>query len=325
MQRKRTRVCVIGGAGFIGTHVTRQLANAGRDILVLGRRTKPDVNLPPEAAYVSGDYGNRAVLKDILQGVEELVDLAYATVPQTSFADPIFDILANLPPSVQLLQEAVAAGVRKVVLVSSGGTAYGIAKSLPIGEDHPTNPISPYGITKLTIEKYAEMFRLVSDLPVVIARPSNAYGEEQRAFAGQGFIATAMHSIIRGEKIAIFGAEGTIRDYLHVSDVASGILAVLDRGEPGSAYNIGSGTGRSNLDVLREIEPLAERAGYSLSTERLPQRRFDVPANVLEIRKISAASGWRPQVSFASGIERYGRPCSTATRNRAGADSPRLR
>lgn len=298
------RTCVIGGAGFIGAHVTRQLLAAGCDIVVLGRRNRQDLALPAEVAYVSGDYGDRAVLKEVLRDVVEVIDLAYATVPQTSFADPIYDLLANLPPSVLLLQEAVAAKVRKVVLVSSGGTVYGTAKSLPISEEHPTSPISPYGITKLTIEKYAGMFQQVADLPVAIARPGNAYGEGQRAFAGQGFIATAMHSIIRGESIRIFGAEGTIRDYVHVSDIASGILAVLAHGEPGNAYNIGTGVGKSNQEVLRQIEPFAARAGFSVRRESLPERRFDVPANVLDSRKLNAASGWQPKVTFASGIER---------------------
>jgi UDP-glucose 4-epimerase len=283
--------------------VTWQLVDAGRDVIVLGRRAMPVGHLPPTVTYVSGDYGDREVLKDVLRNVEELVDLAYATVPQTSFADPIFDILANLPPSVQLLQEAAVAKVRKVVLVSSGGTVYGNAKSLPIGEEHPTSPVSPYGITKLTIEKYAGMFHQVADLPVTIARPGNAFGQGQRAFAGQGFIATAVHSIIRGETIRVFGTEGTLRDYVHVSDVASGILAVLNKGEPGHAYNIGTGVGRSNLDVLRALEPLAARAGHAIHTERLPARRFDVPANVLDARKLSSISGWRPQIAFTVGLE----------------------
>jgi UDP-glucose 4-epimerase len=307
LDNKPVKCCVIGGAGFIGVHVTRRLVDSGRRVIVLGRRTPPDKNLPAEATYVSGDYDNRAVLKDILSGVAEVIDLAYATVPQTSFDDPFFDIRSNLPASLGLLHEAAAAGVRKLVLVSSGGTVYGAANSLPIGEDHPTNPISPYGITKLTIEKYAWMFQLVSDLPVVVVRPGNAYGEEQRPFVGQGFIATAIHSIIRGQEVAIFGPEGTIRDYVHVSDVASGIVAALDQGKPGSIYNIGSGVGRSNLDVLREIEPLAMQAGYSLRLTTLPPRRFDVPANILDIRKLYAASGWWPQVSFTSGVARVWR------------------
>ena len=300
---RRIRTCVIGGAGFIGTHVTRQLLAAGRDVIVLGRRAKQNTALPAEVAYISGDYGDRAVLKQALRDVTEVVDLAYATVPQTSFADPIFDIRANLPPSVQLLDEVVTAKVRKLVLVSSGGTVYGHAKLLPITEDHPTFPVSPYGITKLTIEKYAGMFHHVADLPVAIARPGNAYGEGQRAFAGQGFIATAVHSIIRGETIRVFGTEGTVRDYVHVSDVASGILGILEHGEPGNVYNVGTGLGRSNLDVLRALEPLAARAGHAIRTECLPARRFDVPANVLDARRLNAVSGWQPQVAFAAGLE----------------------
>ena len=304
MPSSSVKCCVIGGAGFIGLHVTRLLAASGREVVVLGRRTKPDAALPPGVAYVSGDYGNRAVLQAILGGISEVIDLAYSTVPQTSFADPIFDIMSNLPASVRLLQEAAAAGVRKAVVVSSGGTVYGVAESLPIREDHRTDPISPYGITKLTIEKYARMFEVVTGLPVVVARPANAYGEEQRILSGQGFVSTAVHSVIRGRDIELFGAEGTIRDYIHVADVASGIVAALEHGAPGNAYNIGSGTGRSNLDVLKAIAPLAGRAGLKVQTKILPARRFDVPANILDSRKLETASGWRPGVSFEDGIAR---------------------
>lgn len=298
------KCCVIGGAGFIGMHLTRLLVDSGREVVVLGRRTKPDSALPADAAYVSGDYGNRAVLREVLEGASAVIDLAYSTVPQTSFDDPIFDIVSNLPASVGLLQESVRAGVKKILLVSSGGTVYGAAGSLPIREDHPTNPISPYGITKLTIEKYAWMFGLVSGLPIIVVRPGNAYGEEQRGLTGQGFIATAMHSILQGREIEIFGAEGTLRDYIHVSDIASGILAALERGEAGQAYNVGSGKGRSNLDVLKAIEPLAGRAGFEVRTRILPLRKFDVPANLLDSSKLESASGWRPAVAFEQGIAR---------------------
>jgi UDP-glucose 4-epimerase len=253
---------------------------------------------------VSGDYGDKATLRSLLSGAELVVDLAYSTVPRPSFEDPTLDILSNLPASVQLLQEAASAHIRRLVLVSSGGTVYGVARSLPIPEDHPTNPISPYGITKLTIEKYAGMFGVASGLPIVIVRPGNAYGEGQHAFAGQGFIATAMHAILRRQAVVIFGHGGTIRDYVHVADVASGIVAALDSGEAGEIYNIGTAEARSNLDVLGEIEPLARAAGYELRTTTLPERAFDVPANVLDSRKLAAASGWRPGITFAQGIER---------------------
>ena len=154
------KCCVIGGAGFIGAHVTRLLAGLGREVVVLGRRVRPDGVLADGVTYLSGDYGDRAVLRNVLEHGIDVIDLAYSTVPKTSFADPVFDIVSNLPASVGLLQEAAAAGVRKLVLVSSGGTIYGVARSLPITEDHPTDPVSPYGITKLTIEKYGWMFQI---------------------------------------------------------------------------------------------------------------------------------------------------------------------
>jgi len=304
MADSRTTCCVIGGAGFIGVQVPRLLLASGRRVVVLGRRARPPAGLPSAVTYVSGDYGDPTLLNALLEGAGEVIDLAYSTVPQTSFADPVFDIVSSLPPTVGLLQAAVAAKVRKVVLVSSGGTVYGVARSLPIQEDHPTHPISPYGITKLTIEKYAGMFHFVSDLPVVVVRPGNAYGEEQRPFAGQGFISTAAHSIIARQEIAIFGAEGTVRDYVHVSDVASGIIAALEHGRPGGTYNIGTGAGRSNRDVVKVIDPLAQAAGFEVRVKTLPARRFDVPANVLDSRNLEAVSGWRPAVEFEQGIAR---------------------
>lgn len=304
MSNPRARCCVIGGAGFIGAQVTRLLAASGRDVTVLGRRRDPGVVLPEGVRYESADYGDLATVRAALLGVDTVIDLAYSTVPQTSFEDPIFDIVSNLPASVQLLREAAEAGIRKLVLVSSGGTVYGNAISLPIGEDHPTNPTSPYGITKLTIEKYAGMIGLASDLPIVIVRPGNAYGEGQRGSSGQGFIATAMHSIVGGQPVRIFGVGDTIRDYVHVSDVASGIVAALDFGQAGEIYNVGTGAGTSNLDILRRIEPLARSAGFTPRTAVLPGRPFDVAANVLDSRKLAGVSGWKPEFDITHGIDR---------------------
>jgi UDP-glucose 4-epimerase len=192
--------------------------------------------------------------------------------------------------------------VRRLVIVSSGGTVYGAASVLPIPEDHPTNPISPYGITKLTIDSYARMFHATTDLPVLIARPANAYGEAQRTGVGQGFMAAAIDAIQRGREVEIYGLEGTIRDYIHVRDVASGILAVLQRGTVGNLYNLGTGIGASNLDLIRLLQGLADADGFSVRVSHLPERRFDVAANVLDSRKLSDATGWSPRISLAEGL-----------------------
>jgi UDP-glucose 4-epimerase len=304
MGGERRKCCLIGGGGFIGAHVTRLLADAGREVVVLGRHAAASTVLPKNVVYVSGDYGDKATLRRLLAGTDEVIDLAYSTAPQTSFADPIFDIVSNLPASVGLLQESVAAGIQKVVLVSSGGTVYGVARSLPIVEDHPTRPISPYGITKLAIENYGWMFKALFNLPVVVVRPGNAYGAGQRTLSGQGFIAAAIHSITEDHAVDIFGEQGTTRDYIHVTDVAAGIVAALESGVPGMAYNIGTAEGWTNMQIVEMIKPLATAAGLEVKTKHLPPRDFDVPVNCLNSGKLRSISGWRPRVSLQDGIRR---------------------
>lgn len=294
--------CLIGGAGFIGMHLVRQLLDTGRTVTVLGRRPFPPDGFPAGATYVPGGYGGHLTLRELLKTADEVIDLAYATVPQTSYADPVFDILANLPPAVGLFEEARTAGLRRMIIVSSGGTVYGHAERWPIAETAATFPVSPYGITKLTIEKYALMFHRLHGLPVTIVRPANAYGEGQRPFTGQGFIATAMGSILKGDEVTVFGERGTIRDYVHVRDVAAGIVAALDCGEAGGIYNIGSGIGRDNVQVLDLIEPLVRACGRDLRIRRLPARAFDVAANVLDSTRLHDCSGWRAQTGFEEGL-----------------------
>lgn len=296
------RCCLIGGSGFIGSHLAPLLAASGRELTVVGRSAVPLRKLPPGAKYVSGDYGDRQLLRKLLAHADEVIDLAYATVPQTSFADPVFDIQANLPPSVSLLRCAGEARLRRIVLISSGGTVYGVAKTLPITEEHPTDPISPYGITKLTIEKYGLMFHRLAGLPVIIVRPGNAYGPGQFSETGQGFIAAAIARVLGRREVTIYGREGTIRDYVHVTDIARGIVSALERGQTGGCYNIGTGVGKSNLDVLKTIEPLASTHGRHIELRVDERRGFDVPANILDSARLREASGWLPQVPFEAGI-----------------------
>ncbi|PSB36660.1 NAD-dependent epimerase/dehydratase family protein [Aphanothece minutissima] len=296
------KTIVIGGAGFIGSLVSQALIASGREVTVVGRRPPGAHTAALRCTYRCADLGNRAQMREILEPGCEVIDLAYATVPKTSYGDPVFDLLANLPGSVGLLEEAMAAGVRRLLLVSSGGTVYGPPSVLPITESHPTAPISPYGITKLTIDHYALMFHHTRDLPVVVVRPANAYGVQQRSRTGQGFLAAAIDAILSHREIEIYGEAGTIRDYIHVTDVASGILAALDCGGDGEIYNLGTGIGASNLDVMAMLRPLAEAAGHSIQVRHLPSRRFDVEANVLDAGKLRLASGWRPDVSLQQGL-----------------------
>lgn len=295
---------VIGGAGFIGSHVTQLLCESGREVVVLGRRARSDRDLHPGCRYLCGDYSDRAVLRRLLEAGCEVLDLAYSTVPKTSFEDPVFDLLSNLPASVGLFQEALAAKVSRVLIVSSGGTVYGPTDRLPIGEGHPTAPVSPYGITKLATDRYAMMFHRNEGLPVIVVRPANAYGEDQRTGTGQGFIAAAVTAVHSGREIEVYGREGTIRDYIHVSDVAAGIVAALDHGDDGEIYNIGTGVGTSNAGIVRTLEGFARDQNIVVKTKILPARHFDVEANVLDSSKLRAKSGWMPAIGLEEGLAR---------------------
>lgn len=271
---------------------------------MIGRRKAPDRELHPACRYISGDYSDRSFLSSVLKQGCDVIDLAYSTVPKTSFEDPVFDLLSNLPASVGLFQEALVSGVSRLLIISSGGTVYGPTGHFPICEDHPTAPVSPYGITKLATDRYAMMFHRNAGLPVIVVRPANAYGEDQRADTGQGFVATAIAAILSGRDIDIFGPEGTIRDYIHVSDIAAGIVAALDHGDAGEIYNLGTGIGTSNSEILQMLEGLAEEAGKSIRVKILPARRFDVEVNILESLKLREKSGWKPRIPLATGLQK---------------------
>lgn len=292
---------VIGGAGLIGTYLAPELLATGRRVTVLGRRAIPVHELPHGIAYVSGDFGQHDLIRDLLDSHQEVIHLAYATVPNTSFENPLADLLQNLPPTVQLFSEVAERG-GKLVLVSSGGTVYGEAVNLPIRENHSTKPISPYGVTKLTLENYAHLYAVTHGLRYICVRPANAFGVGQRPFVGQGFISTAMSSVMRGQPIRIFGQSGTVRDYLYVSDLAAGIVSVLEKGKLSETYNLGSGMGLSNMDVINAICPLMKGIGCEVSVEHLRERPFDVKANILNSSKLQEHTGWKPQVEFSAGL-----------------------
>lgn len=298
---KKSSTLVIGGAGYIGAYLIPELLATGRSVTVLGRKATPQNELPEDVTYISGDFGRHELISGLLECHQEVIHLAYATVPNTSFENPLADLLQNLPPTVQLFSEVAAKG-RKLVLVSSGGTVYGEAIKLPIKEDHPTRPISPYGVTKLTLEGYAHLFARTHGLNFICLRPANAFGAGQRPFVGQGFISTAMAAAMRGQSIQIFGQRGTIRDYLYVSDLAAAIVRALEYGRLSETYNVGSGTGFSNMDVIETMAPLLREIDCEFRVDHLPERAFDVKVNVLDSIKLEGHTGWKPQVGFREGL-----------------------
>ena len=294
------KYCVFGGLGFIGKYIVNQLRSEGHQVIVIGMKMR---NL--EDYY---DWNGLTYLKleQIMEGVNGVINLAYASTPKTSFDDPITDIKDNLPSIVNFLEWMSLFSVKRIVMVSTGGAIYGNTNENPISEAAATNPISPYGITKLAVEKYSSMYCTHKKLPVITVRPGNAYGVGQSPFLGQGFIATATYSVLDQREMKIFGKNGTVRDYIHVKDVADGIIAALKKGKIGETYNIGTGRGASTKFVFDYISKLARKNGFlspKVQIEKL--RPFDVRKNILDSSKLRKDTGWCPKVSLEEGIEEY--------------------
>ena len=293
-----TKCLLIGGSGFMGSHLATALVDSGKRVTSLDRNGILDIKKVDDVRYVSGDYGDKSLIETLLAEHDEVIHLAYATLPNILFDDLTADLLQNLSPAVQLFELSAKYNVR-LILISSGGTVYGEALSTPILESHPTWPISPYGITKLTLEKYANLFAVTKGLNVICIRPANPYGKGQLPFTGQGFIAEALALALEGKPITIFGKQGTVRDYIYIDDLISGITTVLSKGNDNEIYNIGTGIGLSNIDVVNEIQTIFESSNINVKYEN--ERPFDVKSNILDAKKLRSL-GWEPKISINDGL-----------------------
>lgn len=302
MKMTELNCLVIGGSGFIGSHLVQKLVASGRNVTVLDRNKAVIPFNSDRVIYKQGDFSEPDLITQLVADHDEIIHLAYATIPNTSFDNPLVDLDQNLHPAVQLFDIVARKGAR-LLMVSSGGTVYGEAISTPIEEDHPTRPIAPYGVTKLTLERYAYLYAVTRGLKVTCVRPSNPYGEGQLPFVGQGFISTAMATAMQGKPITIFGEQGTVRDYIYIDDLVEGMLVALDHGGINETYNIGSSSGRSNLDVVNAMRPLLQNLGVNIRLEYMQARPFDVKVNVLDCRRLKKL-GWQPYIDFEDGLKR---------------------
>lgn len=300
------RLClVLGGGGFLGSHLTPALLEREFRVRVLDRPGSDKVHDPdPRVEWMEGDFLHKEQLGTSLQGCDILFHLACTTHPRTSNEDPAYDVQSNVVGTLELLTAALARGIKKVIFVSSGGTVYGVPRSLPIPESHPTDPVCSYGIMKLAIEKYLELYYRLHGLDYCVLRVSNLYGEGQGVRSGQGAVAVFLDKAIRGEEIEVWGDGSVVRDYVYVGDVVGALIRAIDfSGEP-RTFNIGSGRGTSIREVLQGV---AAVTGTEPAVRYLPSRAFDVPSNVLDVSLAASVLGWRAATPFEEGLKRtYG-------------------
>ncbi|MCZ0963991.1 NAD-dependent epimerase/dehydratase family protein [Paracoccus benzoatiresistens] len=290
-------VLVIGGCGFIGSHIVDSLLDRGCRVRVLDTRSEAFRAPLAEVDYVIGNFGSEVVLRQALQGVDAVVHTASTTVPSTSNLDPVADIQGNLIATVRLLKEMRQAGIRKMVFLSSGGTVYGIPKTEIVEETHPLAPISSYGIVKVAIEHYLHMERQLHGLEYVVLRAANPYGPRQGYNGVQGIIGNFLWKIAHGEQIEIWGDGSIVRDFIYVQDLAE-LCAIAVQMPIYGCFNAGSGKGSSVNEIVEIIRVLTDR---TIKPIYRPGRSFDVPRIILDISR-SKAVGWAPRTQLIDGM-----------------------
>lgn len=291
------RVVILGASGFIGINLAHALVSRGMLPVLFSRH--PSLYWPENCPIILGDLASPPPeLLDALQGAW-IFHLVNTTRPSGSTVGAMHEAMDNIAATISLLESTIGVDCRWI-FASSGGTVYGQPVTEAIDEDHPTNPISTYGVAKLAIEKYFQVYRNIHGIDHVVARISNPYGPFQVATTGQGLIATLFDRITRGAAVEIWGDGENVRDYIYIDDVIDALMNVAGRGKPGRVYNIGSGIGTS-INAL--VPSISSRVGVTAKLNYGPARGIDVRSNVLDITRICQELAWFPQYNLDIGLD----------------------
>ncbi len=295
------RSLVVGGCGFLGSHVVDALLARGHEVSVLDPRPVPSALARAwrGVRYVHGDMLHPADVEQAVRGIRYLFHYATTTVPGTSLANPELDN-DNILGTLRILRAATAASVEKIVFPSSGGTIYGHPDRLPIPEDAPLRPRSPYAASKIAIEQHLEIARQTSGLDYAVLRYGNPYGPRQDPHGNMGIVAVILGLVRSGGTPALFGDGSATKDFFFAEDAASAALAALPRAEE-RVFNVASGVGTTILELLGLMSSVV---GRRIEPKRLPPRPGDEPACVLDVRRIERVYGWKPRIDLREGLRR---------------------
>ncbi|MDP2401445.1 MAG: NAD-dependent epimerase/dehydratase family protein [Actinomycetota bacterium] len=296
------KALVTGGAGFIGSNLVGLLLSEGNEAVVLDDVSSGYAeNLFSEAEFIEGDVSQLGVVLKAARGCEVIFHLAASVGNTRSIENPVRDSEVNVIGTLRVLEAARAHGINRVVYSSSAGI-FGELKTLPIAEDHPQDPDSPYGTSKLAAEKMCLVYNKLYGMQNVCLRYFNVYGPRQRYDAYGNVIPIFADRMLRGEDVLIFGDGEQTRDFVHVADVArANYLAGISQSAAGS-FNIGSGTRITINELARVMSEAAEAQATIVHAEPRPG---DVRDSLAAIDAARAAFGFEPSEDLTQGVRDY--------------------
>jgi UDP-glucose 4-epimerase len=300
----KDRCIIYGGAGFIGSHMAEDLLENNLDVTIFDKKNASKKNIEhiySRIEFIEGDFNNEIDIKNSLKNTDYVVHLVSSTLPADSNLNPTYDVETNLLSSLNLFEECSKQKIKKIIFISSGGTVYGNPVKIPINEEHPTNPVCSYGITKLAIEKYLYLYKILKGIDFKILRFSNPFGERQNPLAGQGLIASLLHKIKKNQTIEIWGDGKIVRDYFYIKDGVRAVhLAIKDKSDF-NVFNIGAGTGFSINQILDKFR---KTLNLDFNVRHTGGRSFDVKKNILDNRRAMKVLKWIPETSFNEAIQK---------------------
>ncbi len=298
---KKYTICVLGATGFIGRPLVTALQAQGHTVHVFSR--KPCPTSWQNNTRIKFFQGNYFVKKDVLKalrGCDICIHLLWTSIPATSNENIPQDAQENILGTLQLLECLRETGVGKLIFSSSAGTVYGACEQELLHEDIKINPICAYGVSKLCVEKYLDVYALLHGIHYVCLRIANPYGPGQEENTQQGAVGIFLAKVLQGDPIHIWGDGSVVRDFVYIDDVIQAFLLSVSHTEPRLLVNIGSGKGMSLNALLQIIEKIT---GKKPLVQYKNMRKCDVKRSVASIKKAYEKLKWQPKVDIEEGIE----------------------